>query len=1428
MRRVRKILTSIIWFFIGLYLLLLILLQIPAIQDFAGAKVANIISQELGTKVEIKRIDIGLFNRIIIDGITIYDQKDELLLQGARLSAKIELMPLTEGKVSIASAQIFGTHVNLYQDVADKPHNFQFVIDALSSKESSSDSQLNLRINSLIIRHGSVTYNRNYMPKKEGVLDPAHLKITEISAHLLLKTVAKDSINLNVKKISLNEQSGLKINKLSLRFEGGKSSCSLKDFEIVMPQSFFRIDSINANYDIDKTASNIPIVFSGAIGKSKIHSHDLAFIQPEFRKKQCTIEMASVFNGTEKSLSIRNLDIDTDGDFIAASIGKDIKSISRLGGVRISASGYVDKTMCANTNCNIATDAGSIKLIAQTDTAQNISGTLQSDSIRIGQILADDKFGSVILNADISGNTGLTHTPLSLKLSSRIQHFEFKNHNYNNILFGLTHTPSATKGEIELDDPYTKFKVSGELAKGRNGSSFQANAIIDKLNLKAINISDKWGDADFRGNIYADIKGTNIANAQGVIQIRDFAYSTPDRQIELSKLVLDSHFENKEQVITLNSDFANIRINGQFDIKSLSNSALNQLVSKIPAIPGLTSGKSQAKNRIQFYGEIKNSDLIEAIGGIPLHVVKPITVVGKINDQNGEMYANCSAPHFIYNNTELKNGHIAITAPDDTLNYDFGAIKMNGNNSTLKLNIFGKAYDNRLTASLYFDNNGTKYMEGLLNTETVFYNSEGQRKADISITPSFLNINDEDWTINPANITYIQDKLSINNFKISNNNQSITINGIASRYAEDVLTVNLHRINVENILDLVNFRSVRFSGLASGKASIKAPFGDMEANAKILVDKFTFEGGRMGVLDANASWDKENKQIKIDAVADDGPDAMTYVNGYISPSPGYIDLGIRAEGTHLDFMESFTKSFTSDVNGHVRGFVKLLGPLKTVNLVGNLIVNGEMDIKPLNCKYFLKNDTVVCRPDEIEIIPSRIEDIYGNKGVLNGFIRHKHLTKLTYDLFVEADNLLVYDFKDFGNEVFYGTVFGTGNASIHGRSRELRMNVDMTTQKNSTFVYNVSTPDAIVDQKFITWNNKTNNPANNEDAEAKTPMKETNLPGDTYINFKINATTDATVKFLMDSNTNDYISLHGNGMLNASYYNKGGFNMFGTYTVEDGTYSMTIQDIIKKDFTFKQGGTLVFGGNPENANLNLQAVHTVNGVSLSDLNVGNSYSDNTTRVNCLLDITGKPFDLQLDFGLELPNASNDQERNIQSVIQGEDGMKQQVIYLLGFGRFMPQTNNNETAQDNRKMSQTSQAMQGLLSGTLSTQINNVLKSAINSNNWNFGANISTGDEGWNNAEYEGLLNGRLLNNRLLINGQFGYRDNAATANSSFIGDFDLRYLLLPNGNIALKVYNQTNDRYFTKSSLNTQGIGFIIKKDFTNLGDLFGRKKGKK
>ena len=53
-------------------------------------------------------------------------------------------------------------------------------------------------------------------------------------------------------------------------------------------------------------------------------------------------------------------------------------------------------------------------------------------------------------------------------------------------------------------------------------------------------------------------------------------------------------------------------------------------------------------------------------------------------------------------------------------------------------------------------------------------------------------------------------------------------------------------------------------------------------------------------------------------------------------------------------------------------------------------------------------------------------------------------------------------------------------------------------------------------------------------------------------------------------------------------------------------------------------------------------------------------------------------------------------------------------------------------------------------------------------------------------EVEGILSGQLLNNRLLINGNFGYRDNPM-ANTNFVGDFEAEWLITRSGDIRLKL-----------------------------------------
>ena len=89
-------------------------------------------------------------------------------------------------------------------------------------------------------------------------------------------------------------------------------------------------------------------------------------------------------------------------------------------------------------------------------------------------------------------------------------------------------------------------------------------------------------------------------------------------------------------------------------------------------------------------------------------------------------------------------------------------------------------------------------------------------------------------------------------------------------------------------------------------------------------------------------------------------------------------------------------------------------------------------------------------------------------------------------------------------------------------------------------------------------------------------------------------------------------------------------------------------------------------------------------------------------------------------------------------------------------------------------------MSSVLSSTLSGQLNNALSQVFETNNWNIGTNLSTGDKGWTDMEVEGILSGQLLNNRLLVNGNFGYRDNPM-ANTNFIGDFEAEWLNQPLG-----------------------------------------------
>ncbi len=188
---------------------------------------------------------------------------------------------------------------------------------------------------------------------------------------------------------------------------------------------------------------------------------------------------------------------------------------------------------------------------------------------------------------------------------------------------------------------------------------------------------------------------------------------------------------------------------------------------------------------------------------------------------------------------------------------------------------------------------------------------------------------------------------------------------------------------------------------------------------------------------------------------------------------------------------------------------------------------------------------------------------------------------------------------------------------------------------------------------------------------------------------------------------------------------------------------------------------------------------------------------------------------EISYDIKLPTLTSDVERKVKSIISTDDQMSRQIMYLLALNRFY--------TPEYMATSSNGGELASVASSTISSQITNILGQI--SDKWSIAPSFRSDKGDFSDTEVDLALSSRLLNNRLLINGNFGYRDRT-TSQTTFVGDFDIEYLLNRSGNLRLKAYNHFNDQnYYLRSSLTTQGIGIIYRRDFDNPFTFLRRKK---
>ncbi len=130
-----KILGWIIVSIIGLFLLLVLAIQIPAVQNSIKNKAVAYLEGKIHTPVKIGKIEIGLPKKIILENVYFQSQTGDTLLAGEKIAADISLFKLFDDELEINSISLKNITANVKRN-KDSVFNFDYIIKAFASKES--------------------------------------------------------------------------------------------------------------------------------------------------------------------------------------------------------------------------------------------------------------------------------------------------------------------------------------------------------------------------------------------------------------------------------------------------------------------------------------------------------------------------------------------------------------------------------------------------------------------------------------------------------------------------------------------------------------------------------------------------------------------------------------------------------------------------------------------------------------------------------------------------------------------------------------------------------------------------------------------------------------------------------------------------------------------------------------------------------------------------------------------------------------------------------------------------------------------------------------------------------------------------------------------------------------------------------------------
>uniref|UniRef100_UPI0040473EA3 translocation/assembly module TamB domain-containing protein n=1 Tax=Mariniflexile sp. TaxID=1979402 RepID=UPI0040473EA3 len=227
MKKIAKVFLKILLFFVAFFLVIVLALQIPFVQNFVKDKAVAYLEGKIKTKVEVGSIEIGLPKKVILHDFYFEDQSKDTLLAGKTLKIDVSLFKLFSSKLEINAIKLEKITANIEVD-KDSVFNFDYIIKAFETPQPKKGTKpmdisiRNIDLDAIKFRYKDAVSNNNV----DVYIDHFDTEIKKFNLQKLTFDVPE--INLKGLKLELNQDLAEATKKVAKKTEKEAATNILK------------------------------------------------------------------------------------------------------------------------------------------------------------------------------------------------------------------------------------------------------------------------------------------------------------------------------------------------------------------------------------------------------------------------------------------------------------------------------------------------------------------------------------------------------------------------------------------------------------------------------------------------------------------------------------------------------------------------------------------------------------------------------------------------------------------------------------------------------------------------------------------------------------------------------------------------------------------------------------------------------------------------------------------------------------------------------------------------------------------------------------------------------------------------------------------------------------------------------------------------